>query len=137
MTSQSPRGAADGAAVVLHQPFDEGVPLCAGRGDELGKPRRAARRRQSHDLFEIAADPGQGAEQVIGLHVGAGLEALAQGGFADEARGLQASGLGTGGDVGKFLGEEPEQLGTGAAASGGHGRSEIAGRWIAGPSIRE
>src|SRR5207244_7440034 len=134
MTWRSPRGWMGAASPVVHQPFDEGVLLCAGGRDELGKARRAARARQSRDLFEIAADPGQGAEQVIALHVVAGLKTLAQGGFADEARGLQAVGLGAGGDVGELLGEEAEQLGTGAAASGGHGRSEVAGGWIADPS---
>src|SRR6266853_37089 len=110
MTWRSRRGWMGAASPVVHQPFDEGVLLRAGGGDKLGKPRRAACRRQSRDLFEIAADPGQGAEHAIGLHVVAGLEALAQGGFADEARGPQAASLGAGGDVGELLGEEAEQL---------------------------
>jgi len=113
---------------VLHKPFDEGVLLRAGLGDVLPERSSEARSGQSSSLFEITADPCQAAEEVVGFHVVAGFGALAQGGFADEARGLQAAGIGAGGDVGEFLGEEAEQFSRGAAARGGHGRSPIAGR---------
>jgi len=105
---------------VLHQPFDEGVLLRARQGDVLPERGSGARRGQPRDLFEIAADPCQAAEEVVGFHVVAGLGALAEGGFADEACGLQAAGLRTFGDTREFLRVEAEKLRRGAAGSGGH-----------------
>ena len=48
--------------------------------------------------------------------------------FPDEARWREAVSLGARGDVGELLGVEPKEFGGGAAATGGHGRSEVAGR---------
>ena len=50
---------------VTHQPFDEGVLLRPGVGDVLRERGTEAGARQPIELFEAAADPGKGAEQVV------------------------------------------------------------------------
>ena len=111
--------------------------LGAKVGQVLGYPGAEARAGEPGDVLEAAADAGERADDTVGLSVVPRLRPRSESRFADEARWREALGLGARRDVGELLGVEPKEFGGGAAATGGYGRSEVAGRWNADPSTRE
>jgi hypothetical protein len=85
---------------------------------DLGVPSRSD---VAQGPFEPRADARQRAEHPIELQMVARPGAAPQGGFPDEARGLETAGRSARRDLGELLGVEPKELGRGAAARGGHG----------------
>jgi hypothetical protein len=84
--------------------LDEGVLLLDGGGDLFGKRGSRASPRQPRDLLEAAADPGQAAQQPVGVGMVSGLRFGPESHLADEARRFQAARLGARGDVCKLFG---------------------------------
>ncbi len=133
MRSQSPRRPAGTLLSVSYHVFDEGVLLLEGGGDLFRQSGSGASPGEPSGLLEAAADPGQRAEQPVGVGMVASLRFGPERCLADEARGLQAAGLGALSDAGELFGVQAEELG-GGPAGGGHGGSEGAVRWSADPS---